>query len=308
MVAALPSPPHVSVVMPVFNEAATIGKVARVVLARPEVTELVVVDDASSDGTWGELQRLASGHPDRVRLLRHERNMGKGAALKTGFAAATGDIVLVQDADLEYDPGDYSRLLEPILRDAAEKGTAAAAELGAMYYFGSSDLAQDYVQALPLLRQAAEGGDADSANTLGVMYDYGQGIEEDKKQAAKFYRQAAQAGHVKAQASLGMAYAKGHGVERDPVQGFYWFRLSGRQNEAMGQNALADYIRGLSEDQIPEGHRKVAEFLRARGEEVTAAQLDEEIFNPKMPTLEEMMPEATQPPAVSPTPTPDDQA
>lgn len=121
-----------SVAMPVFNEAATIGKMARVVLARPEVTELVVVDDASSDGTWGELQRLASEHPDRVKALRHERNMGKGAALKTGFAAASGDIVLVQDADLEYDPGDYPRLLEPILRNAAD------AVFGSRFIGGSS--------------------------------------------------------------------------------------------------------------------------------------------------------------------------
>jgi glycosyltransferase involved in cell wall biosynthesis len=118
--------------MPVFNEAATIGKVAGVVLARPEVMELVVVDDASSDGTWDELQSLATAHPGRVRVLRHERNLGKGAALKTGFAAATGDVVLVQDADLEYDPADYPRLLEPILRDAAD------AVFGSRFIGGSS--------------------------------------------------------------------------------------------------------------------------------------------------------------------------
>jgi len=127
-----PVAPRLSVVMPVFNEAVTLARVARAVLARPEVTELVVVDDASSDGTWDALQRLASGHPDRVRVLRHERNMGKGAALKTGFAAAKGDIVLVQDADLEYDPADYPRLLEPILRDAAD------AVFGSRFIGGSS--------------------------------------------------------------------------------------------------------------------------------------------------------------------------
>jgi len=123
---------RLTVVMPVFNEAATIGKVAGVVLARPEVTELVVVDDASSDGTWDELQSLATAHPGRVRVLRRERNLGKGAALKTGFAAATGDVVLVQDADLEYDPADYPRLLEPILRDAAD------AVFGSRFIGGSS--------------------------------------------------------------------------------------------------------------------------------------------------------------------------
>ena len=124
--------PKISVVMPVFNEAATISKVAGVVLARSEVAELVVVDDASSDGTWEELQRLAAANPERVKALRHEGNRGKGAALKTGFAAATGDIVLVQDADLEYDPGDYPRLLEPVLRDAAD------AVFGSRFIGGSS--------------------------------------------------------------------------------------------------------------------------------------------------------------------------
>jgi glycosyltransferase involved in cell wall biosynthesis len=123
---------HLSIIMPVYNEAATIPRVASVVLSRPEVTELVVVDDASNDGTWEELQKLAAAHPDRVKALRHERNRGKGAALKTGFAAATGHIVLVQDADLEYDPADYPRLLEPILRDAAD------AVFGSRFIGGSS--------------------------------------------------------------------------------------------------------------------------------------------------------------------------
>jgi glycosyltransferase involved in cell wall biosynthesis len=123
---------RLSVVVPVFNEGATIGKVIVVVLARPEVTELVVVDDASTDGTWEESQRLAAVHPERVRVLRHERNLGKGAALKTGFAAAKGGVVLVQDADLEYDPADYPRLLEPILRDSAD------AVFGSRFIGGSS--------------------------------------------------------------------------------------------------------------------------------------------------------------------------
>ncbi len=118
--------------MPVYNEAATISRVAGVVSARPEVAELIVVDDASSDGTWDELQRLAAACSERVRVLRHERNMGKGAALKTGFAAARGEVVLVQDADLEYDPTDYPRLLEPILRDSAD------AVFGSRFVGGSS--------------------------------------------------------------------------------------------------------------------------------------------------------------------------
>ena len=124
--------PRLSVIMPVFNEAATLLRVAEVVLARPEVGELVVVDDASSDGTWDELESLAAANPERVMALRHDCNRGKGAALKTGFAAATGDIVLVQDADLEYDPGDYPRLLEPVLRGAAD------AVFGSRFIGGSS--------------------------------------------------------------------------------------------------------------------------------------------------------------------------
>lgn len=128
----LPVTARLSVIIPVFNEAGTLARVAGVVLARPEVGELVVVDDASSDGTWEELQRLAAANPERVKALRHERNRGKGGALKTGFAAATGDIVLVQDADLEYDPGDYPRLLEPVLRGAAD------AVFGSRFIGGSS--------------------------------------------------------------------------------------------------------------------------------------------------------------------------
>ncbi len=107
----------VSVVMPVYNEAATVREAVRRVLAAPiqDTIELVAVDDASTDGSAAILAELAAEEP-RVRVLRHEKNAGKGAALRTGFAAATGEVVLVQDADLEYDPADYPRLLAP-LRD-----------------------------------------------------------------------------------------------------------------------------------------------------------------------------------------------
>ena len=108
-----------SVVMPVYNEAQTIVTVIEHVLKAPVdlPREIIVVDDASTDGTSNLLQRLP---PGEIRLLRHEVNRGKGAAIRTGVAQATGDIVLIQDADLEYDPRDYPLLLEPILEDQAD--------------------------------------------------------------------------------------------------------------------------------------------------------------------------------------------
>ena len=226
-------------------------------------------------------------------------------AALAGDRFAAQNLRRLHDKFLEDQPQEKPKVVAA-LRQASEQGSPiAAAELGSMYYLGSSNLAQDYGQALPLLRQAAAGGNIDAANTLGAVYMHGQGVEMDKKEAAKFFAQAAAAGHVKAQASLGLAYAVGNGVPSDRVQAFKWLRLSSRAGEATGQNALADFIRGLSKDQIREGHRQVAEFLRARGENVTAEQLDDEIFNVKLPTLEDLQKEMPKPSA---TPTPDDRA
>jgi glycosyltransferase involved in cell wall biosynthesis len=113
------SPACLGVVIPVFNEAGTILEVIRQVLAQPAVLELVVVDDASTDQTWQILQTVPQGDT-RVRLFRHEQNMGKGAALRTGFGKAQAPVVLIQDADLEYDPAEYPRLLKPILDGKAD--------------------------------------------------------------------------------------------------------------------------------------------------------------------------------------------
>jgi glycosyltransferase involved in cell wall biosynthesis len=111
--------PCLAAVMPVYNEAASVESVIRKVLDQKPLQELVIVDDCSTDGTYPLLQKLAAGEP-RIRLFRHERNQGKGAALRTGFARATAPIVLIQDADLEYDPEDYHLLLKPILLDRAD--------------------------------------------------------------------------------------------------------------------------------------------------------------------------------------------
>ena len=111
--------PCLSVVMPVYNEAATVAEVIKVVLAQRPVQQLVVVDDASTDGTWEQLRTVTNGEA-RVTLVRHEKNQGKGAALRTGFTRATASVVMIQDADLEYDPSEYYRLLIPILSNKAD--------------------------------------------------------------------------------------------------------------------------------------------------------------------------------------------
>jgi glycosyltransferase involved in cell wall biosynthesis len=111
--------PCLSAVMPVYNEANTVSNVIKTVLAQRPVAQLVIVDDASTDGTWEKLEAAAKGDA-RVKLARHPYNQGKGAALRTGFAQATAPIVIIQDADLEYDPAEYHKLLAPILADKAD--------------------------------------------------------------------------------------------------------------------------------------------------------------------------------------------
>ncbi len=110
-----------SVVIPVYNEVNTIEKVLERVKAVhiPLEKEIIIVDDGSTDGTREKLSEIQRADPS-LKIILHERNMGKGAALRTGFQHVTGQIVIIQDADLEYDPSEYPRLLGPILDGRAD--------------------------------------------------------------------------------------------------------------------------------------------------------------------------------------------
>ncbi len=108
-----------SVVMPVYNEVHTLKEVVTAVLATERVHEFLIIDDGSTDGTrelYSEIQNM----DDSIRIILQAKNQGKGKALRTGFDNATGDIVIVQDADLEYDPRDYAAILQPIEEGKAE--------------------------------------------------------------------------------------------------------------------------------------------------------------------------------------------
>jgi glycosyltransferase involved in cell wall biosynthesis len=108
---------RLSIVIPVYNEIDTVEEILQRVQSVPYDKEIIVVDDASTDGSTERLRQVSH---ENVTLLFHETNRGKGAALRTGFERVTGDIVIIQDADLEYDPGEYGRLIEPILDGRAD--------------------------------------------------------------------------------------------------------------------------------------------------------------------------------------------
>lgn len=106
-----------SIIIPVFNEASFLPEVIRRVEETPYDKEIIIVDDGSTDGTREFVQSLGDNH---IKVILHTKNMGKGAALRSGITIATGDIIIIQDADLEYDPKDYPALLEPILQGKAD--------------------------------------------------------------------------------------------------------------------------------------------------------------------------------------------
>ncbi len=124
----VPGTLRLSVVIPVYNENATIEEVLRRVLAVPVEKEVIIVDDGSTDGTRAILERMAQEQP--IRLILQPENRGKGAAIRTGFGFVTGDVVIIQDADLEYDPAEYPKLLQPILEDRAD------VVYGSRFYYG----------------------------------------------------------------------------------------------------------------------------------------------------------------------------
>jgi glycosyltransferase involved in cell wall biosynthesis len=111
---------QLTIIIPAYNEAATIAEAIRRVLATGRAEEIVVVDDGSTDGTAEILSRIQNANAPVVRVLRHAQNRGKGAAIRTGLAIATGDLVLVQDADLEYEPAEYPVLLAPFSDPAVQ--------------------------------------------------------------------------------------------------------------------------------------------------------------------------------------------
>lgn len=112
-------PPTIAVAIPVYNEKATIEQILKSVLSQNCVFEVVVVDDCSTDGT-AEILKEFSLSETRLRVLSHSRNQGKGAAVRTAISAATGPIIVIQDADLEYDPLEYPQLIAPILSGKAD--------------------------------------------------------------------------------------------------------------------------------------------------------------------------------------------
>src|SRR5512132_1705542 len=109
---------NLSVVIPVYNEMNNIGEILKRVQATKIPNEIIIVDDGSQDGTREILKDL-NGQP-KLHVILHERNQGKGAAVVTGMNAATGEILIIQDADLEYDPRDYPKLLQPIEEGLAD--------------------------------------------------------------------------------------------------------------------------------------------------------------------------------------------
>ena len=145
----IPETLTLSVVIPVYDERATIHEILRRVRAVPIKKQIIVVDDCSRDGTREILRELEKSSDGDLKVIFQDRNQGKGAALRTGFRYATGDIVIVQDADLEYEPEQYPELIQPIVDDQADVvfGSRFIGESHRVLYFWHS-LANKYLTLL----------------------------------------------------------------------------------------------------------------------------------------------------------------
>jgi glycosyltransferase involved in cell wall biosynthesis len=137
-----------SIIMPVYNEAATLESIVDRVLAveLPLDSELLIIDDCSTDGSHEKIKALAEKHP-RIRALFHPHNRGKGAAIRTGFSKMQGDLAIIQDADLEYDPHDYLALLQPILEGQADVvyGSRFSGQSGQVFKIKANKLANQFL-------------------------------------------------------------------------------------------------------------------------------------------------------------------
>jgi len=146
----------ISVIIPVFNEAKTLEEVIRKVEGLNIEKEIIAVDDGSTDGSLDILTKLAN--EERVKLVKHEKNCGKGAAIKSGLKQASGDIVIVQDADLETDPQDYYRLIKPIENGETRAvfGYRTAKKPASVYWWGG--------KTISLITRFLFGGDIKDVN------------------------------------------------------------------------------------------------------------------------------------------------
>ena len=144
----IPGDLTLSVVIPVYNELKTLHEIVRQVRAVPINKQIILVDDCSKDGTTDMLKEWEGTQPD-LTIRFHEKNQGKGAALRTGFQHATGQVVIVQDADLEYDPSEYLRLIQPIIEGKADVvyGSRFIGETHRVLYFWHS-LANNFLTLL----------------------------------------------------------------------------------------------------------------------------------------------------------------